>query len=167
MHKIAPKKLTILPVSFQQSKVLTLDNKIFVAPSKQLPRGMVLITTLLILLVISLLATSLLKTSLMAKKINTLNQNKIKAFNLAINKLQILELNPTNKPHEDNIEQVATNIEAMDSGVCGVDFYKIGVIAKYAGITSEIQSIWAQPNNHYSTCEVKIRPGRQSFLIIR
>jgi len=130
-------------------------------------RGMVLITTMLILLVVSLLATSLVKTSLMAKNIHVLSQNKSKAFDLAVNKLQAIELNPTNEPYEDNTGQVATNIKLIDSGVCGINFYKIRVVTNYAGMTSEVQSVWAEPNSHYSTCKIKIRPGRQSFLIIR
>lgn len=130
---------------------------------------MVLITTLLILLVVSLLATSLLKTSLMAKKINLLNQNKTTAFELALHKLQPLELNPTGKPRGDDIRQVATSIKVIASGVCGVDFYQIRAIAEYNGTTSEIQSVWAQLNFHYPTCDpkIEIRPGRQSFLIIK
>lgn len=144
MHKITTKKINIHPIS-----------------SGKLSRGMVLITTLLILLVVSLLATSLLKTSLITKKINLLNQNKVRAFDLAINKLQTLESEVgiyTNK-----------NVKTINSGIHGIDFYKIRVVAEYDGITSEIQSIWARLNHHYLTCDTKIeiRPGRQSFLIIK
>lgn len=105
----------------------------------------------------------------MAKKIDTLNQNKIKTFDLAINKLHTLELGPLGETHEDNTGQVATNIKFIDSGVCGFDFYKITVATKSDSAQSKIQSIWAEPNSRYSTCETKapIRPGRQSFLIIK
>jgi len=132
-------------------------------------QGMVLITTLLILLAISLLATSLLKTSLMAEKINTLYQNKTKALALAIKKLQTLELNLAYSQHEGNTRQVITSIKIIDSGICGIDFYKITVSVEYGNAISKIQSIWAELNSHYSACAIKaeIRPGRQSFLIIK
>lgn len=124
-------------------------------------RGMVLITILLILLVISLLAASLLKTSLLAKKINTLNQDKTTAFDLAIKRLQQLE-------QEAGIH-ANTNIKPINTGLCGVDFYKITTTAKHNGTISKMQSIWAKLNSNYSTCAIKpeIRPGRQSFLIIK
>ena len=132
--------------------------------------GIVLITVMIMLLITSMLAASLLKTSLMTNKINLLKQQQHLAFKLAIKQLRALEANNlVNQLPQDNLNHLTTDITTIDAGICGVDFYKIMITANYHHASSTIQSIWALPNHYYQTChpQAKIRPGRQSFLLIK
>jgi len=123
--------------------------------------GFILVTTMLFLLVVSLLAISVLNMNLLEDKMNIFHQDKIRAFYKAENILLDAE-------RRILVGLDVSNIQIVDTNICGVTFYRLIVEAEYHGAKSILQSVFAKISN-FENCPSKpnINLGRQSFLIVK
>lgn len=118
--------------------------------------GMVLVVVMLFLLIISLLAINLLNASWLETKMSGYYQNKMQAF---------YEAEIDLKKHEQEIRIGEETDNAKITGTdyaCGVIFYRVTASAA----SSTLQSTYAVFTN-MSHCATDIKPGRQSFLVVR
>lgn len=110
---------------------------------------------------LSLLALRALEVSVLESKMAVFHQNKIKSFYLAEKYLLTAEQNLLISAKVTNVDLVM-----LDSGICGVDFYRLTANASYNGAKSSLQSVVAKVKE-FGHChfQPKIIAGRQSFLV--
>jgi len=125
--------------------------------------GFVLVTVMLFLSILSLLAFSVLEVCLLENKMSVFYQDKINSFYIAEEYLLQAE-----RQILDGKLITNANIEINDinSGICGVSFYRLNARADCRGVKSILRSTLAKVGD-IGNCNPKpdIVSGRQSFWI--
>lgn len=127
-------------------------------------RGFVLIIMLLFLLVLNLLALSILNVGLLETKMEVAYLDKVRSFyhaesNLLRAEQEILA--------GKSVTTLNVDVAVINSGICGVIFYRLTAHGGYNGAKSSLQSTVARLVDA-SRCSVKpnVTAGRQSFLVV-